>query len=204
MKKIGQGLQFNVYESQGKVIKYPTTKRQIKIKLLIWNPSYFLRPSSLEKESENVMRERRVIIQEIQNRNINRAIFADLCFSENKIEQEKVIPLRKKLGSCDGAKKWIDKYIRFIFECWKNGFSERTYNLTINNGVNSVGKIVLFDFGELTFKKLCVEKAIIEKKWRRSYSFKRELNGKIKEYYDNQMLKKLTLSNLNRYWEKFT
>ena len=100
------------------------------------------------------------------------------------------------------AKGRIDEYINFIFDCWRNGFSERTYNLTINNGVNSDGKIVLMDFGEITFKKSDVKRAIKTKRWRKSWSFKKDLGKEIRKYYDNRMVEQLTLSNLEKYWRE--
>ena len=202
MKKIGQGLQFNVYENGSKVVKTPTSKFQIKIKLLLWTPSFLLKPSELEKEAKRTIKEREEVLQEIQNRRFKPSLLANLVFRENEIEQDRVTPLGIYLKNYDGARKRIDEYINFIFDCWRNGFSERTYNLTINNGVSVEDKVILLDFGEITFRKFDVERAIKIKRWRRSWSFKRNLKKDIKDYYDNQMLNKLTLSNLNRYWKE--
>lgn len=202
MKKIGQGLQFNVYENGSKIVKTPTSKFQIKLKLLLWTPSFLLKPSELEKEARKIIKEREEVLQEIQNRRFKSSLLANLVFRENEIEQDKVTPLGIYLRNYEGARKRIDEYINFIFDCWRNGFSERTYNLTINNGVSAGDKIILLDFGEITFRKSDVERTIKMKRWRRSWSFKRNLKKDIKDYYDNQMLNKLTLSSLNRYWKE--
>jgi len=202
MKKIGQGLQFNVYEKGDNVIKTPTSKSQIKLKLLLWTSSYLLKPSKLEKEAKRTIKERKEVLQEIQRRKLELSLMANLIFRENEIEQDKLIPLGQYLGDYETAKEKINEYINFIFNCWKNGFSERTYNLTINNGVNPNGNIVLMDFGEITFRKPDVERAIKIKRWRKSWSFKKDLKKEIKKYYDKQMLEKLTLSNLNKYWRE--
>jgi len=201
MKKIGQGLQFNVYENGNKVVKVPTSKFQIKLKLLFWTPPYLFKLSRLEKEATKTIKEREEIIKEIQKRKIKTSLLANLNFN-NKIEQDRVIPLKKYFKDYGESKGKIDEYINFIFDCWKNGFSEKTYNLTVNNGINSKGQIVLMDFGELTFKKSDVKKAIESKRWRKSFSFKRDLKGKIREYHDKQMFKRLTLNNLNKYWKE--
>jgi hypothetical protein len=202
MKKIGQGLQFNVYEKGNKVVKTPTSRFQIKLKLLLWTHSYLLKPYELKKEIERTIREREEVLQEIQRRKFEPSLMANLIFRENEIEQDKLIPLGQYLRDSETAKEKIDEYINFIFDCWKNGFSERTYNLTINNGVNSKRDIVLMDFGEITFRKSYVERAIKIKRWRKSWSFKKDLENDVREYYDKQMLKKLTLSNLNKYWKE--
>ncbi|RLF62434.1 MAG: hypothetical protein DRN16_01525 [Thermoplasmata archaeon] len=202
MRKIGQGLQFNVYEKGDKVVKTPTSKFQIKLKLFLWTPSYLLKPSMLEKETERIIKEREEVLQEIQKRKIEPSLMANLIFRENEIEQDKLIPLGQYLKDYETAKEKIDEYISFIFNCWKNGFSERTYNLTINNGINSDGEIVLMDFGEITFRKSDVERAIKIKRWRKSWSFKRDMKKEIRDYYDKQMLERLTFSNLNKYWKE--
>jgi tRNA A-37 threonylcarbamoyl transferase component Bud32 len=199
--KIGQGLQFNVYEKENKVEKIPTSKRQIKQKLLLWTPSYLLKPLALEKEANKVIKERKEIIKELNKRKIKPSLLANLKIQKSKIEQDKVVPLGEKLKQ-PNQYKLIDKYIKFIFKCWKNGFSERTFNLTINNGVTNKGDIILIDFGEITFKKEDVKKAIKIKRWKKSWSFKKDLNPKIKKYYEKQIEKKLTISNLKKYWKE--
>jgi hypothetical protein len=202
MKKIGQGLQFNVYEKGDKVIKTPTSKFQIKLKLLLWTPSYLLKISELEKEAERTIKEREEVLQEIKKRKFKPSLLANLVFRENEIEQDIVTPLGQYLKDYEIARGKIDEYIKFIFDCWRSGFSERTYNLTINNGINSNEEIVLMDFGEITFRKSDVERAIKIKRWRRSWSFKRDLKKEIRDYYDGQMRERLTLSNLNKYWKE--
>src|SRR3989344_6597711 len=136
MKKIGQGLQFNVYENGVKVIKTPTSKFQIRIKLLLWTPSYLLKPYELEKEAKRTINEREEVLQEIQKRKLKPSLLANLVIRENEIVQDRVTPLGEYFENYERAKARIDEYIDFIFDCWRNGFSERTYNLTINNGVN--------------------------------------------------------------------
>ena len=201
MKKIGQGLQFNVYENGEKVIKTPTSRFQIKLKLLFWTPSYLLKPYELEKEVKRTINEREEVLQEIQRRRFKPSLLANLVIKENEIEQDRVTPLREYLRNYGESKARTDEYINFVFDCWMNGFSERTYNLTINNGVNSAGEIVLMDFGEITFRKSDVERAIKIKRGRRSWSFKKDMKKEVRQYYDKQMLEKLTLSNLNKYWK---
>jgi hypothetical protein len=204
MKKIGQGWQFNVYKKGRKVIKTPTSKYQIKLRLLLWAPSYLLRPLKLEAETKRREKEREKVLQEIKKRKVKSSLLANLSIHGDKIEQDIVRPLGKYLREYKTAKKRIDDYIDFIFDCWRNGFSERTYNLTINNGINSGGEIVLMDFGEITFKKSDVEREIKSKKWCNSWSFKKDLTKKVRQYYEKQMKENLTISNLRRYWNTIT
>lgn len=50
-------------------------------------------------------------------------------------------------------KKIIDGYVENIFESWKQGFSDRVYNFTINNGIDKNRNIILLYFNEITLFK---------------------------------------------------
>lgn len=202
MKKIAQGLQFNVYSNGNKVIKKPTSKIQMALKLIKWTPILLLKPIKLKLETNNLILIRKNSIINIQKSSIDFKLLGNPIFKGNYIEQDKVVVL----GIClredfEKAKIWIDKFIDLIFESWKNGFSETVFNFTINNGVDREGKVILIDFGELTFEKKDVEKAIKIKRWEKSWSFNMDLNKQFQEYYKKQMQEKLTLDNLNKYWD---
>lgn len=201
MKKIGQGLQFNVYSKGNKVIKKPTSKFQMSLKLIKWKPILFLKPITLKNEINKSVLNRKKSIKNIKRSKINLELLGNPIFYENIIEQDKVevfgLYLKKDY---EEAKIWIDKFIELIFECWKNGFSVRVFNLTINNGVDKNENVIFTDIGELTFEKKDVEKTIKLKIWEESWSFKRDMEKEIKDYYQEEMNKKITLTNLNKYW----
>ncbi|MAG08520.1 hypothetical protein CMO89_03535 [Candidatus Woesearchaeota archaeon] len=85
MKKIGQGLHFNVYDIGDKVEKTLTSKTQIKRKLLLWNPFYIFKLSSLEENARSVIEERDKITAELKKRKIPAYLLANLRFDNNKI-----------------------------------------------------------------------------------------------------------------------
>lgn len=203
MKKIAQGLQYNVYsKNENKVIKTPTSKTQIILKLLSWNPRHIFKPSLLRKTLNQTIIDRKNSIENIKKIPFDKKILANPIFKLNKIEQDKVIILEKFLKeNPEKAKQYINKYIESIFQTWSYGFSDRIFNLTINNGIDKTNKVVLIDFGELTFKKEDVIKAINTTRWEKSWSFKKDLNKEVKEYYKKEMKEKITLSNLDRYWK---
>ena len=125
---------------------------------------------------------------------------ANLRIEGKRIEQDRV----EILGNClkgKDAKRWVDEYIEFIFECWKNGFSEKTYNFTINHGVALNRKIVLVDFGELNFTKSKIKGEIKSQRRKKSWSFKEDLDNDLRKYYGKKMRDNLTLSNLEKYWK---
>ena len=200
MKRIGKGLQFIVYDKEnGKVLKIPTSKLQIKLRLIKWHPLYLIKFFELEKYASRVVNERTLTIEKMKTERLDSSLFANLKIEKGHIEQDKVIPLGKIINK--NPRKLIDRYIDFILNSWKSGFSDRTYNFTINNGINKEGRIVLIDFGEITFNKDEVKKAILSKRWRRSWSFNKDLQPDIKEYYDKQMEKRITLANINKKWK---
>jgi len=203
MKKIGGGLQFNVYSSGNKVIKIPTSRNQMEKKLVAWDSTLLLKPSKLKKEIDKSILIRKESIEKIKNLNLDLELLANPVFNENKIEQDKVVILKHLLKKdFEESKNLIEGYIQLIFECWEYGFSERVFNLTINNGINAMKKVVLIDFGEVTFNKLHVEKAIKIRRWEKSWSFNWDMKKKIKTYYKKRMKEEMTLFNLNKYWNR--
>ncbi len=201
MEKIGQGLQFNVYSYGSKVIKRPTSKFQMCSKLLLWTPSLWIRPFKLKNELVKEIQRRKHSIENIQRLNIDLELLGHPIFRKNEIEQDYVNVLRSYLNEeFSQSKIWVDKFIDLIFECWKYGFSENSFNLTANNGVDKFGRVVIIDIGELTFEKNDVEKTIKIRGWENSWSFYSDLKKEIKEYYQEQMKSQLTLKNLNKYW----
>lgn len=59
MQKIGEGLQFSVYDKGNKrVIKIPTGRDHIKKLLSEWNPEWLNTPNKIKTEVEKAVRER--------------------------------------------------------------------------------------------------------------------------------------------------
>ncbi len=201
MKKIGQGLQFNVYDQGETVRKTYTTKLQMIVILIRWSPMLLFNIRLLNKTINIAIRERASAICEIERRGIKRSLLANLKHDGNTIVQDKVLVLGDKLSDNDEAKTWIDKYIAFIIACWKNGFSEKTYNFTINNGTTERGDVVLMDIGEITFKRSEILEAIESKRWRTSWSYKKDLSQELRRYYDKAMSDNLTQKNFEKYWK---
>ena len=81
--------------------------------------------------------------------------------------QDKAVVLKDKLkgfgGDINENHKIIGKYIHFIVDSWRNGFSERTYNFTMNNAYNHK-EVILIDLGEITFSKKSIENNIEEER----------------------------------------
>lgn len=116
-------------------------------------------------------------------------------------EQDKVDSVGTRLvrASTEEARKIIDRYIQSIFESWKQGFSDRVYNFSINNGINKNGDIILLDFNEVTFSKAEVLNHIESKRWLSASTYTR-LDPLIKKYYRQKMEDWMTKENLELFW----
>ena len=202
MKKIGQGLQFNVYLENNKIIKKPTSRLQMFLKLISWNPLLLFNPRKVRKEINQASNLRILATTKLSKINFNKEILANPIFHKDQIEQDKVTPLIKVINKdYNNSKILVEKYIKLIFECWKNGFADKIFNLAANNGVTNYGNLVLIDLGELTFEKSEVERDIKTKRWERAADFRFKLKKDIKLYYQKRMKEEMTISNLNKYWK---
>ncbi len=97
-------------------------------------------------------------------------------------------------------KKLIDLYVQNIVECWKSGCADRVYNFTINNGLDTSGRLILLDFNEVTLSKTEVLERINSKRWLRSWSLK-QVDPKLQQYYREQMDLLITPESLEKNWQ---
>jgi hypothetical protein len=202
MRKIGAGLQFNIYDlGNGRVLKTNRTKLQMYFTNLLWQPYLIFAPWILKRKIDLAQKYRNNAIKYFSTHKYKKSLLANLEIKNKKTLQDKVIPIIKIIGkNFEKDKKLIDNYGIFLIKCWKEGFADTIYNFTVNNGVDKNNNIVLIDFGEITTNKKDVEKAILSKRWKRAACYKRRIRGKTKKYYKKQMEEFLTIKNLNKYW----
>lgn len=204
--RIKQGWQYTVYMYMHTVKKVPHTREEIKQILLRRDTQY--KQGELEALINRIVNDREESIARLQKMKIPRSMLGDPVFLEDgSYYQNRSVTLGDKLdeleGDIEGRHRIIEEYIRFIIRCWKNGLSERTYNLTKNNAYNSNG-VILIDLGEITFSKEDVAKDIKEKRWLKSWSFIHDLDLELKEYYKQEMKRNLTTENLEKHWGETT
>jgi hypothetical protein len=200
--KIGHGWQYSVFDYGDKVKKVPHSREEMRQILLRRDVQY--EEGALEVLVDRILEYRDESFAALQRMDIERSLLGDPVFLEDgSFLQDKVITLRDKLdeleGDTEGRRLVIDEYITFMFKCWKNGFSERTYNFTKNNGYGSCG-VILVDLGEILFFKEEVAYTLEEKRWLESWSFLNDLDAELREYYKREMNRKLSLENLEKYW----
>jgi hypothetical protein len=202
--KIGHGWQYAVFDYGDKVKKVPHSREDMRQILLRRDVQY--EDDELEVLVDRILEYRDESVAGLLKMEIDRSLLGDPVFVENgSFLQDKVITLRDKLDELEedteGRRLVIEEYINFIYKCWKSGFSERTYNFTKNNGYGSCG-VILIDLGEILFYKEEVAVTLKEKRWLKSWSFMKDLDAELREYYKQEMNRKVTLDNLEKYWER--
>ena len=140
----------------------------------------------------------------IQEKLSDKTLIGNPTFLEGvSYEQDLAIVIRPffKTASFDDAKKIIDGYRDSIFELWKWGIYEKTFNFTINNGINHQGKVILIDFNEVVFTHQEATTWLLGNRWKTNWS-RSKLPAQLRDYYDQVMGRAMTVENLDRYWEK--
>lgn len=202
MKKIGYGLQYNVYDlGNDRVLKIETSTFNKTITLLRWGT---FNPKSIKAQ---IYAADRILSNSIaglkSSDNLDLSLIGNSVFrKDNNYEQDKVTSLKDYFSShsLKENKATVDAWIESIFSLWKFKIADTVFNFTINNGVDNKGNNILIDLGELTFSKDEVERNIQEKKWLKQWSLKQIKDDSFKEYIVNRLAERLTLSNLETYW----
>jgi len=208
MKKIGEGVQFNVYNiGNGRVKKIHTSffqkiyrlhKIAPKYKIyshLVNNSKIAIGASKTTKLSINTLKK--------QLANIDLSLLGNPAIHDNgDYEQDKVSSFGDALRSSEfnKQKELVNGYIDNVLSCWDYGFSDTVFNFTINCGVTPEDKVVLVDLGELTWDKDEVTRLVQSKHWEKRSSFNRLENTQLKDYIRGQFNEKITISSLNRRW----
>lgn len=200
LRSLTGGWQYRVYFREDKVVKKPRSVPETALRILFSEPSRVLNRELVET-ARDAQRLRRESVEEIEKRDFDMSMFANPVFRGDTVVQDRVEILGEKLSSADmeEGKALIDRYIDFTLECWSQGFCDRTFNYTINNGVKD-GEIVLVDVGELTFSREEVAEYIENQKWLTQYSYVKDTPDRFKEYIKDELGKRLTLEELENKW----
>jgi hypothetical protein len=207
MKKIGRGWQYVVFDlGNGRVRKekYSKIKQFLLIsKELMSEGKIFVFLEALKERRRVDCDEQSAIkyLKEIEGI-MDWKILGNPIFIDGGYEQDKVITLDEvfKTVSVDEGKEIFNKYLELIYETWKYGFSDKIFNFSINNGINSEGEVIQLDFGELSFDKEEMRKRIKERCWLKRYSYWEFPEGELKEYYASMMNPEKLIIKLDELW----
>ena len=204
MKLIGKGYWYNVFDlGNERVLKLEKGFQQ-KVKdsysiegkkLFTWLITVFKLLTGRKKITESYS---------YMQKHVNPALLGQPRFLNGiSYEQDKVelLDIALSQASSEEKQKLINLYIQNILNCWRNGFADRVYNFTINNGLTNNGQLILLDFNEVTFSKSKILQCIWSKRWLRAWSF-RQIDQKLQEYYQMQMDNLVTQKTLEENWEQ--
>ena len=207
MKKIGSGIQYDVYDLEnGRVKKIETSFLQ-----KIWRfhniaPKYkiYLHPLHNIKTTIGAGKMTKASMGFLKNhkKDIDLSLIGNPLIHNNGYDQDRITPLGERLLSSDfeKQKELIGEYIENMLSGWDYGFSDTVFNFMINSGVTAQGGVILTDLGELTWNKDDIYELIKTKHWEKRSSFNKLENIELKNYIREQFSEKFTAENLDKRW----
>lgn len=202
MKKIGEGLQYTVYDlGNGRTFKKPTNVLQRCCRVLAWRfpfletpiwtiPRDILRVRADARRSLGGLRPLLPFISlELGSPTIN---------DDFSYEQDRAVVVTDyfRTHSLASNKRVIDEYVALLFRFWEHGFTERAFKILMNFGVTADDRLILLDLGELYFEKETARQRIRACPWEGALILDAVLN----EYYRAAMRSAMTVENLEAYW----
>lgn len=198
--KIGEGLQYVVYDLGDEVKKVPKSKDEMLEYLKKWHDSEEQAQEGVEKG----VRRRKKMEQKLESRSF--PVLPDFRFEEGVVFQDKVKVTEdalQEVDSLEGKKRIIDDYVELVKSCWRFGFHDMSYNFTLNTGFDGERNLLQLDLGDLIFSKQRIKDEIQDKKWLTdSWSYTDYLEDEIKPYYRKRMKEEITVENLDELWRK--
>ncbi len=207
MNFIGSGAQYRIYDTlDGRVLKMPLTHDETAKIVAGWYASGKI-PTI--HESDDYTANAKASVKYFKRLTARYPDLSESLGNPQFLEgasysQEKVQLLGEALRNTDlsNGKLLIDKYIELIITHWRYGFGDNVFNFTINNGVDSHQKLVLLDFGEVSFQKRDIEARISDKRWLKAWSYTNDCSEGLKPYYAEKMNNHVTVENLRTSWKK--
>lgn len=197
---IGQGLQFTVYQEGERVRKKPNAISDILRILAKSSPQNVVNPLGLGREARRIARERDAAVAEFKAHVVKPELVANAEVRGRTIVQDKVVPLGKALSLSDSPNEILDAFVRLTRDCWRNGFSETSFNFTVNHGLTSDGAVVVIDIGEISFARDVVQRHVSERIWSRCWSLTNDLNADLRSYAVDAFDAAFTVEALNAFW----
>lgn len=104
-------------------------------------------------------------------------------------EQDKVTPLENffEHATLAASKKIIDQFIIFAEKVLQRGVIEKSFNITQNFGLDSAGKIVLVDIGELIHNEAIILRQRTRRAWAKPYVIEHIHNEELRAYFIERM-----------------
>jgi hypothetical protein len=112
-------------------------------------------------------------------------------------EQDKLAPLHDVVRKADTVegKNLVDKFVDFNKVLVERGLIDKSFNITKNFGLDSQGRVVLMDLGELYSSREAIEAQRSKRMWASHYVVKFIENEEVRNYYIGQMDKNFKSGN---------
>jgi len=197
------GWQVNVEYFDDYVIKTPKTDSEMRETISRYL-NHIGKPEQLDKRVKDMVEGWKNGIRILSEKKLPSEFLGNIEFlDKGKIKQKKVIVLEDLWnaqvdeGKINEMKGIVDQEIDFIIELWKYGIHEKTGKVGYEFGLMD-DKIILIDFGEICADKTIAEKQISKKYWEKH--LKEYCRKEVVEYFESVANKKLTIKNLNNFW----
>jgi hypothetical protein len=205
MDIINRGAQYKVIDTHdGRVRKIPLTAEEFRAVVRSWYAP------EMPPEEELTIDYRKLALDSCKDMQILldkhpelRASFGNPIFeTKGTYTQDKLHTMGEILQQSTPTQQrmLVDRFIDFVLYHWRYGLSELIFNLTVNNGLNDTGQIVLLDFGEITFNKEEIRATIDAKWWLRSFSYTHDIPKGLQPYYAQSLAERLTSDTLDATW----
>lgn len=204
---LGGGAQYRVYDLGDKVKKVPLTTQESLDVVRGW---YGTAPEGIEEEVKKILEFRYNSTMYVKNLIKSRpeaaSFFGNPSFQEDgTIIQDKVTVAADWFEQLDDGdrRSFLVDAADAIKTGWDYGVHETSFNILNNYGVDSSGKVVLIDFGEvITDDVALIGRELGREAWKRSFDFRNGLSDEEQEFYAETAVQALTQDSLSRHWRK--
>ena len=170
MKFIGRGWQYSVYDiGNGRVLKKYNTRFQAYAIMFRQCFPYVGYPLWKFSAYHNGCKKTALdSIRKIKETSVNLVVFGNpKILNELDYEQDKVVPLHTyfKTLSLEEGKRTIDEFIELNKVLIQNRLMDKSFLIGKNYGIDSSGKVILIDIGELYSAPESIQRQISLKPW---------------------------------------
>ncbi len=202
MQRIGQGLQYTVYDiGGGRVRKVPNARKVRLHKLATWGFDPEKAALAAEK-AERAMHESHSCLK-MALPHIDITLLANPIFLKGLVyEQDKVRTVGEvlqTLGEVD-AHRIIFDYISATETLWGWSIGESVFNFTINCGVAEDDRLVFLDLGEMVFSLEDMLLIVEGRRWERAWSITGHLRPSLRAFAVAHMNERFTEERLRSIW----
>jgi len=201
---IDSGWQFRVYDRGSHVEKVPRNRLSVLSSILDFRPLLVFRPLKLKDKLDRLIDDRKEGLRRVESGSFPDELVADTKIENGNLVQKKVTMVKNAIEEADAerGRELIDMYIEHMKQSWKHGFSESSFNFTINHGIDEEGRMVLVDIGELNYSKSEVREQIENQKWLEQSIYRDFLPQNLRKYFKNKMNEELTTAKLEENWKE--